>query len=67
MLSPAVRTAAQPQPTRQLSAAARWVLTRLLAILALAILGTALWPDGQTRPLSYCQPEPAPTAATYAF
>jgi hypothetical protein len=57
----------RPQPARTLSDRQRLWLARFLAVLMLAILGAALWPDGQTRPLSYSQPEPVEVAGSQGF
>lgn len=60
--------APRPRPARTLTERQRLWLLRFIGALAIGILGAALWPDGQTRPLSYSQPEAqAPTAPAYAF
>ena len=61
----------RPQASPPLPERRRLLLLCLLGALALAVVGTALWPDGQTRPLSYSQPEPVEMAGSsapvYAF
>jgi len=56
-----------PPPAQGLSARQRLWLLRFIGALAIGILGAALWPDGQTRPLSYSQPEPVQVAGSQGF